>query len=49
MGRGIALELAREGYDVAFSYFPDFQNDEAAVKNTQKLPEDSDIPGKGWI
>ena len=39
MGRGIALELAREGYDIAFSYYPEFQNDEDAVKNTQRLLE----------
>ena len=37
MGRGIALVLAQEGYDIAFSYYPGFQNDEKAVKKTQDL------------
>ena len=37
MGRGIALELAKEGYDIAFSYYPGFQNDEIAVEKTREL------------
>ena len=37
MGRGIALVLAQEGYDIAFSYFPDVQNSEQAVKESEKL------------
>ena len=37
MGRGIGLVLAEEGYDIAFSYFPGFQNDEKAVETTKKL------------
>ena len=37
MGRGIALELAKEGYDIAFSYYPGFQNDEKAVIKTEEL------------
>ena len=37
MGRGIALELAKEGYDIAFSYYPGFQNDEKAVEKTREL------------
>ena len=40
MGRGIALVLAEEGYDIAFSYFPDVQNDEKAVETTKKLLEE---------
>ena len=41
MGRGIALVLAQEGYDIAFSYYPSFQNDEKAVKKTQDLLRES--------
>lgn len=37
MGRGIALELAKDGYDIAFSYYPDFQNSDKAVKRAQEL------------
>lgn len=40
MGRGIALVLAKEGYDIAFSYYPEVQNSEDAVKyTTSKLNE----------
>jgi|GEM_PF-3323242 len=35
--RGIALELAKEGYDIAFSYYPAYQNDDIAVEQTTKL------------
>ena len=37
MGRGIALVLAEEGYDIAFSYYTGVQNDEKAVRTTEKL------------
>ena len=37
IGRGIALELAKEGYDIAFSYYPAYQNDDIAVEKTTKL------------
>ena len=37
MGRGIALVLAEEGYDIAFSYYPGVQNDEKAVETTHRL------------
>lgn len=37
MGRGIALVLAKEGYDIAFSYYSKFQNDDKAVQTTHKL------------
>ena len=37
MGRGIGLVLAEEGYDIAFSYYPEVQNDEKAVKTTREL------------
>lgn len=35
IGRGIALALAREGYDIAFSYYPQEQNCQEAVAFTQ--------------
>ena len=31
MGRGIALVLAKKGYDIAFSYYPNTQNVEGAI------------------
>ena len=37
MGRGIALVLAKEGYDIAFSYYPEVQNDADAVSTTTEL------------
>ena len=37
MGRGIALVLAKEGYDIAFSYYPNTQNVEGAIKTTLSL------------
>ena len=40
MGRGIALELAENGYDVAFSYYPKTQNLEDALSTTAKLLEE---------
>ncbi len=39
MGRGIALELAENGYDIAFSYYPKMQNLEDALSTTKKLLE----------
>ena len=40
MGRVIALELAENGYDVAFSYYPKTQNLEDALSTTAKLLEE---------
>jgi NAD(P)-dependent dehydrogenase (short-subunit alcohol dehydrogenase family) len=40
MGRGIALKLAENGYDIAFSYFPKTQNLEDALNTTTKLLEE---------
>ena len=37
MGRGIALVLAQEGYDIAFSYYPNSENAEASVETTLSL------------
>ena len=34
IGRGIAIALAKEGYDIAFSYYPKEQNAEEAVRYT---------------
>jgi len=34
MGRGIAQVLAERGYDIAFSYYPETQNLEAALETT---------------
>ena len=34
MGRGIALVLADEGYDIAFSYYPKAENAEASIETT---------------
>ncbi len=34
IGRGIAIALAKEGYDIAFSYYPKEQNSEDAVRFT---------------
>ena len=36
IGRGIAVALAKEGYDIAFSYYPKEQNAEAAVQFTKE-------------
>ena len=41
IGRGIALELAKEGYDIAFSYYPAYQNDDIAVEKNNKAPAGS--------
>lgn len=37
MGRGIALVLAEEGYDIAFSYFPGMANYETALEKTKEM------------
>ena len=37
MGRGIALFLAEEGYDIAFSYFPGMANYETALEKTKEM------------
>ena len=37
MGRGIALILAEEGYDIAFSYFSGMENHESALEKTKEL------------
>jgi len=37
MGRGIALVLAKEGYDIAFSYYPGTQNVEDAIEKTESM------------
>lgn len=37
IGRGIAIALADEGYDIAFSYFPGMQNSKKAVKKTKEI------------
>ncbi len=37
IGRGIAIALAKEGYDIAFSYFPGEQNSETAVSQTCEM------------
>lgn len=37
MGRGIALVLAKKGYDIAFSYYPNTQNVEGAIETTLSL------------
>lgn len=37
MGRGIALALAEEGYDIAFSYYPHSQNEQKAVETTVSM------------
>jgi len=36
IGRGIAIALAREGYDIAFSYYPKEQNAAEAVRYTEE-------------
>ena len=36
IGRGIAIALAKEGYDIAFSYYPKEQNAAEAVRFTQE-------------
>lgn len=41
IGRGIALSLAKDGYDIAFSYYPDEQNADEAVKLTHKLLDEA--------
>ena len=40
MGRGIAMVLAENGYDIAFSYYPKMQNLEDALSTTEKLLKD---------
>lgn len=37
MGRGIALVLAQEGYDIAFSYFSGMENYDSALEKTKRL------------
>lgn len=37
MGRGIALVLAEEGYDITFSYFPGMANYETALEKTKEM------------
>ena len=37
MGRGIAMVLAEEGYDIAFSYFSGMENYETALEKTRVL------------
>ena len=37
MGRGIAMVLADEGYDIAFSYYPKAENAEASVEITMSM------------
>ena len=45
MGRGIALELAKEGYDIAFSYYPGFQSDQRIRETILRV-----LPGSRlWI
>ena len=46
MGRGIALVLAEEGYDIAFSYYPNAENAETAVETTLSLLRERGA--KGW-
>jgi glucose 1-dehydrogenase len=46
MGRGIALVLAEEGYDIAFSYYPDAERAEASIETTLSLLRERDA--KGW-
>ncbi|MBR1561107.1 MAG: SDR family oxidoreductase [Clostridia bacterium] len=46
MGRGIALVLAEEGYDIAFSYYPKSENAEASVETTLSLL--GERGAKGW-
>lgn len=41
MGRGIAAELAAEGYDIAFSFYPKTQNLEAALETTVSMLKES--------
>lgn len=41
IGRGIAVALAKEGYDIAFSYYPLEQNAIEAVKLTHSLLKES--------
>lgn len=37
IGRGIAIALAKEGYDIAFSYYPGEQNSSEAVEYTEGI------------
>ncbi len=46
MGRGIALVLAEEGYDIAFSYYPNAENAEASIETTLSLLRERGA--KGW-
>ena len=41
IGRGIAVALAKEGYDIALSYYPLEQNAIEAVKLTHSLLKES--------
>ena len=41
IGRGIAVALAKAGYDIAFSYYPLEQNADEAVEFTQSLLKES--------
>ena len=46
MGRGIALELAKEGYDIAFSYYGENENTKKDLEMTVKLL--TDAGAKTW-
>ena len=46
MGRGIALVLAENGYDIAFSYYPDSENVDETVKTTMSMLSERSV--KGW-
>lgn len=46
MGRGIALVLAEEGYDIAFSYYPNSENVDASVETTLSMLQERGA--KAW-
>ena len=46
MGRGIALVLAEEGYDIAFSYYPNSENVEASIEKSMSLLQERGA--KSW-
>lgn len=45
MGRGIALVLAEEGYDIAFSYYPNAESAEASIETTLSLLQERGAKG----